>query len=36
MEWKKWIGAAVVVVVVLFLIKQFAPASIQQQLGLVS
>lgn len=34
MEYKKWIGAAVVVVVVLFALKSFAPTNIRNSLGL--
>lgn len=33
-EWKKWIGAAAVVLIVLFIAHNFAPASVKQQLGI--
>lgn len=36
MEYKKWIGVAVVVVVVLYIIQLAAPANIKTSLGLVS
>lgn len=32
--WEKWVGAAAVVVVVLFLLHNFAPATIKAQLGI--
>lgn len=32
--WEKWVGAAAVVVVVLFLLHTFAPASIKSSLGI--
>lgn len=32
--WEKWVGAAAVVVITLFIINKVAPASIRSQLGL--
>lgn len=32
--WEKWIGAAAVVVVTLFLLHTFAPSSIKSSLGI--
>lgn len=32
--WERWVGAAAVVVVVLFVVHTFAPASIKTQLGI--
>jgi hypothetical protein len=32
--WEKWVGAAAVVVVVLFVLHTFAPASIKTSLGI--
>lgn len=33
MEWKRWIGAAAVVLVVLFIVHNFAPAQVKTFLG---
>ena len=32
--WERWVGAAAVVIVVLFVVHTFAPASIKGNLGL--
>ena len=32
--WEKYLGAAAVVVVVLFLLHNFAPASVKSQMGI--
>lgn len=32
--WEKWVGAAAVVIVTLFVVKLVAPVSIRNQLGL--
>lgn len=32
--WEKWVGAAAVVVVVLFILHNFVPASFKSQLGI--
>jgi hypothetical protein len=34
MNWERYVGAAAVVVVVLFLLHTFAPASIKTSLGI--
>lgn len=31
--WEKWVGAAAVVIVTLFILHNFAPASVKTQLG---
>lgn len=32
--WEKWVGAAAVVVITLFVLHTFAPASIKSSLGI--